>query len=279
MIKFNNFYFTYPNDISIYKDLNLELNSGKIYGLFGKNGAGKSTLLKNILGLNRPTQGEVLVYNNIPIKRTPAFLSDIFFIPEEVYLPPIKQVSFIKIYGSFYPNFSFDQLCDNLNRLKVPATRKLNKLSFGQRKNFIIGFALACNTKIVIMDEPTNSLDIPSKSLFRELIRSKINKDKLFIISTHQVKDLENILDHILIINEGELTLNANINEISEKIAFKFYNSRSNSKNIILEEEVTGGYAVMETNTKNEKTNINLEQLFTASILKHEQIASIFSKT
>lgn len=276
MIKFNNFYYSYQYENQIYQGLNLEMTSGKIYGLFGKNGAGKSTLLKNICGLNRPTKGSVIVNNYVPQDRKPSFLSDIFMIPEEIYIPPMSQINFIKIYGAFYPKFSFDQLCDNLDKLGVPEKNKLNKLSFGQKKKFMIAFALACNTKIVIMDEPTNGLDIPSKGLFRKLISSSINNDRLFIISTHQVKDLDDILDHVLIVDNGNLLLNENMDNISKKITFKFYTDKPLNNNIVSIEAVSGGYSVMERNIANEDSNVNFEQLFNTSIIKPEEITSLF---
>lgn len=276
MIEFDKFNFAYKDKVTIYDDLNLKIVSGKIYGLFGKNGAGKSTLLKNLVGLNRPTNGHVIVNGSIPKKRLPSFLNNIFMVPEDIYIPQIKQSTFVKIYSSFYPRFSFNDLYDNLNKLDVPEGKKLNNLSFGQRKKFLIGFALACNTEVLVLDEPTNGLDIPSKDLFRSLIDSSINKHKLFIISTHQVRDLENILDHVLIVDKGNLVLNASIKEVRDKLSFKFY-SETRPKNVILCQEVPGGYAVMERNRNNDQTNVNLEQLFSASLLKSKEIISIFN--
>ena len=134
MIKFENFNFGYSKKILIYKNLNLELSQGKIYGLFGKNGAGKSTLLKNITGLNSPNSGIIRVNGHNPYKRTPSFLHNLFMIPEEVYMPSISSKNFIKTYGSFYPKFSVEQFEQNILELEVPQTKNLRKLSFGQQK-------------------------------------------------------------------------------------------------------------------------------------------------
>lgn len=276
MIAFNNFNFAYHRKFPLYVDLNLELTPGKVYGLFGKNGAGKSTLLKNITGLNRPNTGTIKVNDKTPHKRKPSFLNDIFLIPEEVYIPAISRENYIKTYGSFYPKFSREQFLVYLQELDVPETKNLTKLSFGQQKKFIISFALACNTSVLIMDEPTNGLDIPSKSEFRKLMAKTMNNDKIYIISTHQVRDLDHILDHILVVNAGQLVLDESVYEISKKIAFNFYTNPPEEGTFIAVNETIGGYSVLEKNTMDEETSINLEQLFNTAIINPKAITSLF---
>lgn len=278
MIQFNQFNFAYHRKFPLYVDLNISLTQGKIYGLFGKNGAGKSTLLKNITGLNRPKSGTVTVNGMTPHYRQPQFLNDIFVIPEEVYIPSISPENYIKTYGAYYPKFSESEFKANLEQFDVPKTKNLTRLSFGQQKKFIIAFALACNTSILIMDEPTNGLDIPSKSEFRKLMAKSISDEKIFIISTHQVRDLDHILDHILIINAGRVIIDASIAAITEKIAFNFYtNPPLSTESVIAMEEIIGGYAVMEHNTEGDETSINLEQLFNTAVMKTPEIHSIFN--
>lgn len=277
MIQFSQFNFAYHKRFPIYQDLNLELGSGKIYGLFGKNGAGKSTLLKNITGLNRPNTGTVTVNGKTPHKRKPSFLNDIFMIPEEVYIPSISPENYIKTYGSFYPKFSREDFAAHIAQLGVPNTKNLTKLSFGQQKKFVIAFALACNTSVIIMDEPTNGLDIPSKSQFRKLMAQTITDDKIYIISTHQVRDLDHILDHILIVNSGDIVVDASIQEITEKVAFSFYMEAPDEASVIAMEETVGGYAVMERNLDGEETSVNLEQLFNTSVMDTQTIQSLFN--
>lgn len=276
MIKFDKFNFGYTKKFLIYEDLNLELSQGKIYGLFGKNGAGKSTLLKNITGLNKPNSGTVTVNNHSPHKREPSFLNNMFMIPEEVYIPSISPKNYIRTYSRFYPNFSIDEFNRNIEELDVPPCKNLTKLSFGQQKKFIISFGLACNTGLLIMDEPTNGLDIPSKSEFRKLIAKSINDEKIFIISTHQVRDLDHLLDHIVIVNNGSLVMDSSIREIEDKLAFNFHQIKPEIEALSIDEMI-GGYAVMEENLRKEETTINLEQLFNTSILKTEEIKNIFN--
>jgi ABC-2 type transport system ATP-binding protein len=277
MIRFDNFNFAYTKKHPIYSNLNLALEQGKIYGLFGKNGAGKSTLLKNITGTNRPASGEVKVNGQTPHHRKPSFLGDLFMIPEEVYVPAINPKKFVKIYGAFYPKFSRENFQEYIEMLEVPETKNLTKLSFGQQKKFFIAFGLACNTKTLILDEPTNGLDIPSKSQFRKLMAQTINHDKTFIISTHQVRDLDNILDHLVIVNQGKVLLDQSIYGIAQKIAFNFYTSKPSADSSLAIDEVIGGYAVMEENRENEETHVNLEQLFNATIMNASKVQNLFN--
>ncbi|RKN77942.1 ABC transporter ATP-binding protein [Ulvibacterium marinum] len=276
MINFENFSFNYNKKAPLYRDLNLNLEPGKIYGLLGRNGAGKSTLLNNITGLNSPIGGKVRVNGQNPSNKTPSFLRDIYIIPDDVYIPAIGPDSFLKIYGSFYPNFSLSRCHEYLELLEVPHKRKLNRLSFGQQKKFIIAFALACNTRLLIMDEPTNGLDIPSKGLFRKLIASVTSRNKTFIVSTHQVRDLDNMIDHVLIVKNGQLLLNRNISEISEKITFQVQPESPNESNAIHSESSVGGYSVMRENLDNTDTEVNIEQLFNACITYPDKIRQIF---
>lgn len=279
MIKFENFSFCYNKKTPLYKDLNLTLEPGKIYGLLGRNGAGKSTLLNNITGLSTPTSGKVIVKGQNPSRKSPAFLRDIYIIPDDVYIPSITPENFLKIYGSFYPNFSLPSCEEYLEILEVPNEKKLNKLSFGQQKKFVIAFALACNTSLLVMDEPTNGLDIPSKGLFRKLIDGVASKEKTIVISTHQVRDLDNMIDHVLIIKNGELLLNHGVLEISKTIDFKVQKEIPEKKGILHFEPSIGGYSVMRENRIGSLSDVNIEQLFNACTLNQNIINKLFKNT
>jgi ABC-2 type transport system ATP-binding protein len=277
MINFKNFSFYYTRNKPIYTDLNLCLEPGTIYGLLGRNGAGKSTLLNNICGLSSPKNGSVTVYDKTPSERSPYFLNDIYIIPDEVYIPAIQLKKFIQIYAPFYPNFSLSDFEKYLDLLNVPESKNLKELSFGQQKKFIVAFALACNTSTLIMDEPTNGLDIPSKGLFRKLIASLNSKDKTLIISTHQVRDLDDLIHHILIVKNGQFVLNNTIREISKRIIFKFYQEKPAHKNVLEIETVPGGFLVMHENEQEPETKVNIEQLFNACITRPTDIERILN--
>ena len=264
MIEIKDLSFGYNRKKLLYKKLSLKLNAGSIYGLLGKNGAGKSTLLKTFIGLLFPTAGSISVNGFVPRKRLPSFLETIYFIPEEVYVPALTVNRYINLFSPFYPGFNKDQLLDYLNRLDVETNKKLNTLSFGQQKKFIIAFALACNTKVLLLDEPTNGLDIPSKKRFRKLIASVMSDERMIFISTHQIRDLDNMIDQVIIVDNGDLLVNASVTEIGEKLCFKTVNELTNDIVVLYEEDSLKGKSIVIENTTQEHSKVNLEHLFNA---------------
>ncbi|MEO7120701.1 MAG: ABC transporter ATP-binding protein [Ginsengibacter sp.] len=264
MIEVQNLSFGYKKRKLLYKNLNLKLEAGSIYGLLGKNGAGKSTLLKNFIGLLFPKAGSISVNGFEPKKRWPSFLETIYFIPEEVYVPALTAERYKNLFSPFYPAFNQEQFYSYLEQLDVKDKGKLNSLSFGQQKKFIIAFALACNTKVLLLDEPTNGLDIPSKIKFRKLIASIFTDDKIIFISTHQIRDLDNLIDRVIIVDNGELLLNESIKEISDKLCFKSVSELPETGKVLYAEDSLKGYAVAMENTEHEDSKVNLEHLFNA---------------
>lgn len=277
MIAIQNLSFGYNRKKLLYKNLTLSLEAGSIYGLLGKNGAGKSTLLKNIIGLLFPTGGSISVNNFISKKRQPSFLQTIYFIPEEVYVPSLTIKGYRNLFAPFYPNFDDEKFAGYLNELNVKDEGKLNTLSFGQQKKFVIAFALACNTNVLLLDEPTNGLDIPSKAQFRKLIASVMLDDKIILISTHQIRDLENLIDKVIIVDNGELLLHASVADISDKLSFKTVGEAENTGKALYAEETFKGVSIVQQNTAGEDTKVNLEHLFNAVTENPEMIKTIFS--
>lgn len=276
MIQIENLSFGYSKKKLLYKNLSLTLGEGSIYGLLGKNGAGKSTLLKNLVGLLFPTDGTITVNGYSPKKRLPSFLQTIYFIPEEVNVPGLTIHKYMNLFAPFYPAFNRDQFLNYLNQLEVKDQGKLNTLSFGQQKKFIIAFALACNTKILLLDEPTNGLDIPSKIRFRKLISSVFDSERMIFISTHQIRDLDNLIDRVVIVDNGELLLNASITEIAQKLCFKTVAEIADKNKVLYSEESLKGYSVVMENIANEDSKIDLEQLFNGITENPEKAKSIF---
>ncbi len=276
MIEVQNLSFGYKKRKLLYKNLNLKVEAGSIYGLLGKNGAGKSTLLKNFIGLLFPKGGKISVNGYEPKKRWPSFLETIYFIPEEVYVPALTVEGYKKLFSPFYPAFNQEQFYNYLEHLDVKDKGKLNGLSFGQQKKFIIAFALACNTKVLLLDEPTNGLDIPSKIKFRKLIASMLTDDKIIFISTHQIRDLDNLIDRVIIVDEGELLLNASIGDIAEKLCFKNVTELNEQETILYSEESLKGFSIVAKNEHAEDTKVNLEHLFNAVTYNPTKAKTIF---
>jgi ABC-2 type transport system ATP-binding protein len=272
MIHIDKLTFSYAKNKALYSKISTTLRSGSIYGLLGKNGAGKSTLIKMICGLLFPTSGTITVNGFSPRKRQPAYLQTIYLIPEEVYVPPISVEKYIRLYSVFYPHFDRDQLFGYLNILEVPVEGKLTTFSFGQQKKFVIAFALACNTSLLVLDEPTNGLDIPSKVKFRRLIASAMNESRLLIISTHQIRDLDNLIDHVIIVDDGRLLINEPLEEVSKQLSFKTVGDVPDYMPVYYSEESFRGISIVVKNRLGERTKVNLEHLFNAVTGNQETI-------
>ncbi len=277
MIRIENLCFSYNRKQMLFDQLSVQLPAGNIYGLLGKNGAGKSTLLYLITGLLFPKKGNIEVMNLEPKSRTPQFLREIYLVTEEFSLPSMKMERFVSLYSPFYPRFNHSLFDEYLNEFKLPRDKKLNDLSYGQKKNFLLSFGLATDCRLLILDEPTNGLDIPSKSQFRKIVANAIHEERSFIISTHQVRDMENLIDPIIILDEGKIVFHHSIEEISEKLAFSRQTQAPDNSTVVYSESSLTGYSVVKQNTTMTETSINLEMLFNAVISNKQGVAEIFN--
>lgn len=268
MINIKNLSFYYKKKSALFNDFSLELENGRIVGLLGKNGAGKSTLLSLMAGLIQPQSGEVSVNGYTPFSRNPNFLADIYMVPEEFSFPHVSIATYVKAFSPLYPAFDHDKLKTIFAEFEIQASANLNKLSHGQRKKFLIAFALATNCKVLVLDEPTNGLDIPSKSQFRKIMVSSVTDDQLVIISTHQVKDIDTIIDKVVVIDEGRLIYNDNTDEITKKLYFETVNSIAEGDNVLYSEKCPLGYRVLKHANGINESGIDLELLFNAIINK-----------
>lgn len=218
MIEIKNVTFGYNKYCNVLQDFSLQFKKGGVYGLLGKNGTGKSTLLYLMMGLLRPKQGEVRIDGVLASKRLPEMMQEIFIVPEEYDLPRISLRKYVNSLKPFYPHFSTELLVRCLSGFDMSPELDLGSLSMGQRKKVYICIALATNTQYLLMDEPTNGLDILSKSQFRKVVIEGMSEDKTIIISTHQVHDVERMLDHVCIIGPNKVLLDAPLVETDEPI-------------------------------------------------------------
>lgn len=273
MIKLEDLSFSYSKRKSLFSNLNLELESGRIYGLLGRNGAGKSTLLKLCCGLLFPTDGTCSVMGHQSHLRRPAMLEEIFFLPEEFDLPRVSMDRYAAVYAKFYPNFSHEQLRDYMQQFEVATDQSFRRMSFGQKKKAYISFALACNCSLLIMDEPTNGLDIPSKAVFRSLIAKLSGNDSTIIISTHQVRDLDSLIDAVVVIEGSDILLNATTREITDRLNFCRID---NSVQPLYQEESIHGLWGVVPNTTMAESRLDMEMLFNATVSNPKAIRTIF---
>lgn len=275
MITTKNLTFGYSSKRNVLKSITLELGEGHIHGLLGCNGIGKTTLLKIICGIMRPTEGEVLVDGIVPSTRKPQLFSELMIIPEEFSLPNISLECYAKVTSPLYPRFDMGQMRGYCQELGVDVEEKLHSMSMGQRKKAYIAFALACNVKMLVMDEPTNGLDIPSKSVFRRLLAGYVDDSRMVLISTHQVADVEQLLDNIVILDGEGVALNATTAEICRRL--KFGRAAEGDNVIYSERTIAGDMAVMESDGEDD-TQLNIELLFNATSANRAAIVKLFNR-
>ncbi|MDA3881108.1 MAG: ABC transporter ATP-binding protein [Prolixibacteraceae bacterium] len=264
MIEITNLNFKYGKQANLFDGLSLSEKAGNIVGLLGKNGAGKSTLLKLMTGMLTAPKASIEIMGETPFDRLPRFLKEVYFVPEEYELPASKIGEFVKAHAHFYPRFDSEKLYQILIDFELNTKNSLSKLSYGQRKKFMIAFALSTNCKLLIFDEPTNGLDIPSKAIFRKVVAASLGEDQLVVISTHQVKDVENLIDTLLILDCGQIKMHRTIWDIAEKYAFITVSQLSEGETLY-SEVAPGGYKVIKE-AQAASTTIDMELLFNAVV-------------
>lgn len=275
MIDIKNLSFSYKRN-KLFSDLNLTLKPGGICGLLGKNGAGKTTLLKLMAGLLFPQNGSVSIMEKNPSKRQVEFLHDLVFLPEVFDLPPVTPRQYHMLYAPFYPKFDDNRLKALMEEFEITDNKKLNGFSYGQKKKFLIAFGLATNGRLLLLDEPTNGLDIPSKSQFRKAVASCLEDDRIFIISTHQARDLESLIDPVIILDEGRIIFNQSNEEISNRLKVSYLSRPPDLEEALFSEKTFEGYTVVTENHDQEVTHLDLEMLFNTVVNNRARISSLF---
>lgn len=281
MLQVENISFSYRRGKKeVLSDFSLSLEEGRVYGLLGKNGAGKSTLLYLMSGLLTPKHGKVMYHDTDVRRRLPITLQDMFLVPEEFELPSVSLVSYVELNSPFYPRFSKEDMVRYLHYFEMDLNADLGALSMGQKKKVFMSFALATNTPLLLMDEPTNGLDIPGKSQFRKFIASGMTDDKTIIISTHQVRDIDKVLDHVVIMDNSHVMLNESTASICDKLLFVESDDRELAQTALYTLPSVQGNFLLLPNTEKEESDINLELLFGATLAAPDKIAGLFhSKT
>lgn len=274
MIEIKDLAFSYGKT-PILKSITTTLEEGRIYGLLGENGVGKTTLLTLLCGLKKVCSGSITTDGENPFDRTPTLLQNQFYLPDEVLPVAMKAECFAKERGAFWPDYDHSKFLEIMKEFENDPAKKMNQMSAGQLKKTYISLALACGCKYIFMDEPTNGLDIPSKTQFRSAIMKYTSDDSTIVISTHQVRDLENIIDPIIIFDRQDVLLNASVEEITSKLYFD-YGTQLHPESLY-SEQLPGGFIQVYPNTTGEDSKINVEALFNAVHKNKELIKGMFS--
>ncbi|WP_422079669.1 ATP-binding cassette domain-containing protein [Ulvibacterium sp.] len=277
MLQLENLFYHYPKSKTVLEDVSLTFTEGNIYGLFGKNGEGKSTLMKIMTGLLFPKSGQCKILGQHMSKRSFSSLQNLFLVPEDFELPNLTIGVYEKIYSPFYPAFSKHQFYELLEEFKLHPHEKIARLSFGQKKKVLIAFGMATQTKLLLLDEPTNGLDIPSKSQFRKIMAAAVDQGRSIIISTHQVRDLHSLINHVVILDNCKVVFDHSLSEVSENLWFGRA-SKMAKEAILYTENSFGSKAVMKR-LDQEETEVDLELLFNAALNNPKGIQSVLKQT
>lgn len=275
MIQMQNLAFAYGRT-PVLQGINMTLTEGRIYGLLGENGVGKSTLLALLCGLQRPSMGSISIDGHEPYQRRPSFLGNVFYLPEDVLPVSQRACKFVAERGPFWPRFSYEKFQTIMRELDNDPDKRMDQMSAGQLKKTYIAFAMACNTKLLLLDEPTNGLDIPSKALFRSALMRHTADDALVVITTHQVRDLESVIDPIVILDQREVLLHASLDEIAKHLYFD-YSSQPNPS-ALYSEQLPGSMVQVYPNTTGVESKVNVEALFNAVHRNKEIVKDLFNK-
>jgi len=287
MIQLQNISFQYAGSAApVFSQFSLSLPVGRIYGLLGPNGSGKSTLLYIMMGLLHPSEGLALVDTHDASRRERSLLQDLYIVPEEFELPSMTLAEYVDTYRPFYPRFSQEVLSQCLQEFCLPESLHISRLSMGQKKKVLMAFALACGTRYLLMDEPTNGLDIASKKQFRRVIASNMTDERTIIIATHQVHDVEQLLDHVLILGvqgvqralgvqgvqgvqdnslapHSQLRFDATVSRLTQEYSFTL--APQPTADALYTERTAQGYAcIAPRHPDDEETPLNLELLYSA---------------
>lgn len=278
MLLIQNLTFSYSRKRGpVIKDFSLDIDHGGVYGLLGSNGVGKSTLLYLISGLLTPSSGRVLLDDVNTRLRLPDIISQIFLVPEEFDFPSMTLKRYIELNSGFYPNFSQEEMFSNLELFEIDPDQHLGGPSMGQKKKIALSFAMACNTPVLLLDEPTNGLDIPGKAAFRRFISRVADEKRIIIISTHQVRDVAQILDQVLIIDKQRVLFNHSVAEIQSRLKFMDTLDRSLIDSALFAMNAPQGSSVILPNYDGNDTEINLELLFTFAHNDPQSLNNIFN--
>lgn len=276
MIRIEKLGFSY-GQVPVLKNITMNLEPGKIYGLLGENGVGKTTLLTLLAGLKKPLQGSIDIDGSAPYSRAPQVLENQFYLADEMLPVPMKAAEYARITGEFWPNYKQDTFEEIMELFENTSDKKMNEMSTGQLKKTYISLALALGCKYLFLDEPTNGLDIPSKAQFRSALMKYTGEDSTIVISTHQVWDLENIIDPIIILDRQDVLLNASLEEISRKLYFD-YGTQLHPESLY-SEQLPGGFIQVYPNAEGADSKVNIEALFNAVHHNKEFIKGLFAET
>jgi ABC-2 type transport system ATP-binding protein len=276
MILIDKLSFSYSKKKTLFTDLDLQLKKGRVYGLLGKNGVGKSTLLKLLIGTLKAQSGTVTVDGLLSSDRNAHILENCYLLQTDLYQPAISIEQYVGIYSGFYPKFGMEKFINIMQSFSVPYSATLKELSVGQRKKFVLSFALATNVDYLFLDEPAASLDIPSRGQLRKILAAGHHDAQCLIISTHQLVDFNRLLDDVIILDKGKILFHQQIAEIEERLQFVSPSEVMDAEQLLYGNIHHGEALNIYSNKSGRPSSIDIELLFNAVIADHQLIQDQF---
>ncbi|MBR3937463.1 MAG: ATP-binding cassette domain-containing protein [Bacteroidaceae bacterium] len=247
------------------KNLYLQIRPGHVYGLIGRNGQGKTTLLNCITGLLRPKKKEagVVYIDGFPVNASnPNILSKFFYVTDTIASLHLRSDIYADTLFHFYPHFNKEKFTECMELFQIDTKQFIDEISLGQRKMTFLSYAFASGVPYLIMDEPTNGLDITSRSVFRKLVASYMDQDKAIVISTHHINEISTLLDHIFILNDKHIVFDHSVMETG--CALSFVESDNMTDDALYSMSSAYGKRIILPNTNNSDSEIDYELLFEA---------------
>lgn len=277
MIEIRNLKFSYStlkSRTEVFDSLSMMIPTGEIVGLLGRNGTGKSTLLNLLAGLLDADAGTIAVEGVDVTQRGTALYTSLMIVPEEFGLPQLTLDRFVKVTAPFYPNYDEARFADCCSRFEVNRAVRLDRMSMGQRKKAYLAFALACNTPVLLLDEPTNGLDIPARQALRQMLAEQVNDERTIVISTHAARDIENLVDRLVILEPHRMVLNESIATLSTLFGVGVV--PAGVKPLYSEPSVAGvrGVWVAEGD---EESRMDMEMMFNAATKSPREVAAVIA--
>lgn len=196
-------------------DVNLQIEKGKIIGLLGPNGSGKTTLIKLINGLLVPNSGEILINNMTPGVETKKIVS---YLPDKTYLNEwMKTSDIISFFADFYEDFDTQKAYEMLQRLHINTNDRLKTMSKGTKEKVQLILVMSRNSSLYCLDEPIGGVDPASRDYILSTIINNYSENASVIISTHLIADIENVLDDIIFLKDGKVTMTSSVEDIRLK--------------------------------------------------------------
>lgn len=277
VIEIKNLYFQYPRKRQVYSNLNLTIEEGAVYALLGLNGAGKTTLMNLMAGFLIPQQGTCKVLGYESARREPEMLQEIFLVSDTSEFPNMSVAAFCDLYAEFYPRFDQNFFNHCISEFILVPESPLKRLSFGDKRKVMLSFALATNCRLLLFDEPTNGLDIPSKATFRKLVASSLDEKQTIIMATHQVRDLANLMDRIIIEHRREIVVNESVERIAKELSFGLTTEQIVNGDLLYKADSLSPNETVSVNKTNQPGQVDIELLFTAAITIPNKLSQIFT--